>query len=398
MAKKLLIVNVGSSSQKYAFYENGRRRFFAHFEMAGDGFMSHIYPFGEERGGEPKKSFKISKNDFLKSSQKIIDILKKEKLIKTGREIDALGFRVVHGGQKFFAPTKIDKNFILQLEKIKELAPLHLVPVISEIKEFMKILPDIKKVAIFDTEFHKDLTDVSKFYGLPFKISQSLKIHRYGFHGISCQSIINKLKEKNKKIPEKIIICHLGSGASITAVKNDKSFDTSMGFTPLEGVVMGTRTGDIDAGALVYLQQKLNLSPKKLDEFLNEKCGLLGLSEKTADVRKLIELDEVGNKKARLALDIFSYRVKKYIGSYAAAMGGLNALIFTAAIGEGSPIMRVRICKDLEFLGIKIDKSKNEKIIDKDGAISSAGSKVEVLVLKTDEMGEMAKQISKIKS
>lgn len=393
MAKKLLIINVGSSSQKYAFYENEKRKFFAHFEMVGDGFMLH-----KEKESGRKEGFKISKNDFLKSSQKIIDILKKEKLIKNEKEIDALGFRVVHGGDKFFAPAKIDGNFILMLEKIKELAPLHLVPVISEIKEFMKILPSVKKVAIFDTEFHKDLPEVSKFYGLPLKISQSLKIHRYGFHGISCQSILNKLKEKNRKIPEKIIICHLGSGASVTAVKNGKSFDTSMGFTPLEGVIMGTRVGDIDAGALVYLQQKLNLSPKKLDEFLNEKCGLLGLSEKTADVRKLIELDKVGDKKACLALDIFSYRVKKYIGSYAAAMGGLDALIFTAAIGEGSPIMRTRTCKDLEFLGIKIDKSKNEKIIDKDGTISPASSKVEILVLKTDEMGEMAKQVKEFRS
>jgi len=284
MAKKLLIINVGSSSQKYAFYEGEKHRLFAHFEMVGDGFMLQV-----EREGERKKSFKISKNDFLRSGQKIIDILKKERLIKNEREIDAMGFRVVHGGDKFFEPILIDKNFISELEKIKELAPLHLAPVISEIKEFMKILSDIKKVVIFDTAFHKDLPDVSKFYGLPFKLSQSLKIHKYGFHGISCQSIINKLKEKNKKIPEKIIICHLGSGASVTAVNNGKSFDTSMGFTPLEGVVMGTRVGDIDAGALVYLQQKLNLSPKKLDEFLNIKCGLLGLSEKTADVRKLIE-------------------------------------------------------------------------------------------------------------
>jgi acetate kinase len=393
MAKKLLIINVGSSSQKYAFYLGDEQKFFAHFETLGDKFILRT-----EKDGISREKVEISQKDFLESSKRIIDLLKDERLIASPEEIDAIGFRVVHGGDKFFAPHLIDDDFIKELEAVKDLAPLHMEPVIIEIKEFMKTLPDVKKVAVFDTAFHKGLPAMSKLYGLPLKISQSLKVYRYGFHGISCQSIIEKLKEKNRKISKRIIICHLGSGVSITAVKNGKSFDTSMGFTPLEGVVMGTRVGDIDAGALVYLQQKLNLSPKKLDEFLNKECGLLGLSEKTADVRKLIELDKIGNEKARLALDIFSYRVKKYIGAYIAAMGGLDALVFTAAIGEGSPIMRLRICENLESLGIKIDQPKNEKIIDKDGTISSVRSKVEVLVLKTDEMREIAKQIKEFRS
>ena len=265
MAKKLLIVNVGSSSQKYAFYEDEKQKFFAHFETLGEEFALRI-----EKNGTSGEKIKISQKDFLESSRGIIELLKNEGFVSSPKEIDAIGFRVVHGGDKFFEPYLIDEDFIRELEEVKDLAPLHMEPAIVEMKEFIKIMPSVKKVAVFDTNFHKDLPDVSKFYALPLKVSQDLKIHRYGFHGISCQSVLEKIKKEKGTVPEKLIICHLGSGSSITAVKNDKSFDTSMGFTPLEGIPMGTRAGDLDSGIILYLMKNEKYSVSEIIDSFSE--------------------------------------------------------------------------------------------------------------------------------
>lgn len=381
-------MNPGSASRKYAFYENKKEILSVRFEKDGSsgGFIA-TYQFGKH-----KKEIKLTQNGFEKSMSMVIDFSIKEKFINDKKEIAAIGFRIVAPGGFFNKVRTINADYIKKLKAMREAAPLHIGPALSEIEKAVKLLPATKKLGVSDSAFHSTMPEVAITYGIPLATARKLEIRRFGFHGTSVESVLRKVQKKFKKMPGRIIICHLGSGASITAIKNGASIDTSMGFTPLEGVLMGTRSGDIDAGALIYLAKKLKLSYGELDEYLNKKSGLLGVSGKSSDVRELLALEKK-NPKTTLALDIFVYRIKKYIGAYTAALGGLDLLIFTATIGERSDIIRGRICHGLEPLGIVLDKKKNKETTQGEGFIQTQKSKVKIAVIKTNETEEIALKI-----
>ena len=388
MEKKYLIVNTGSASKKYALYLGVRELLRAHFEKEDKKFLVSFAVNGKaERRVLSKKEFKNSLGFF-------IGFLGSSGLLPDVDKLSAVALRIVAPGTYFTEHRPIDAAYLKKLETAKERAPLHIEPVLDEIKSIKKLLPRTPLFGISDSAYHATMPDTAKHYSLPKKISAKLDIHRYGYHGISFQSIVRKSQDISGKIPEKMIVCHLGSGASIAAIKNGKSIDTSMGFTPLEGVPMGTRIGNIDADANIDLVQKLKMTSGKLWHFLNNECGLLGLSGKTADVRELIALSKKGDKNAKRALDSFAYNIKKYIGAYIAALGGLDLLVFTATIGERSPLMRERIADNLEGLGVLIDRKKNSKLISADGFVHSGKSAVKIAVLLTNEMQEMAKILS----
>lgn len=388
MAKNILAINVGSASKKYTLFEGTEEIFSAHFEKVSSGFGVSLRNMGKEI---PRRA--IQEKEFKDSAKIFLDLIKKE-IPAQSQNISVMVFRIVHGGGVFYNPTVLTNEVLRQLDDVQELAPLHMKPALEEVRRMRVLLPgDVLQVAIFDSAFHHLLPPKSRYYAIPFEMAEKLKVRRYGFHGISCASIVRLLKDREGKMPSKLIVCHLGGGASITAIRDGQSVDTSMGFTPLEGLPMSTRPGDIDAGAVLYLEKKLGLSSDAMDEFLNTSCGFLGLSQETADVRELLHKERAGDARAALALELFVYRVQKYIAGFIVTLGGLDEIIFTAAIGEGSALLRQRICEGLVPFGVRLDERVNNVLIDKEGVVSMKTSQVKVTVLKTREMEEMARQV-----
>lgn len=389
---KIFIVNAGSESKKYALYQDGSRVFFAHFEKEGGKFIATLTDQTSEKR-------KLSSQEFENSIKYVVSELLSRKLINEKNEISAIGFRIVAPGSYFLKNKILDNEYLEKLEIVKEQAPLHINPVLSEIKSLSQTLAGVPIVGVSDSAFHVSMPDCARFYGIPKDTAENFEVFRFGYHGISFESVVGKIKDifSGGDLPERIIICHLGGGSSVAAIKAGKSIDTSMGFTPLEGVVMANRVGDIDAGVVIYLSKKLGYGPDELENYLNTKSGLLGLSGKSNDVRELLEMEKKGDKKARLALEVMVYKIKKYIGSYFAALNGVDVLIFSGTIGERSSIMRSRICRDMEALGIVIDNERNNSTISVDGFIHrETDSRVKVAVITSDEMGQMAKEIAAI--
>lgn len=310
--------------------------------------------------------------------------------------IDAVGHRLVHGGSKFTSATRVSPEMLTELKTLRGLDPLHNPGEIGLIEATQKLLPEVPEVACFDTAFHRTLPEVAYTYALPRELSARLILRRYGFHGLSHQYVSGRLLECLKRDAEgtRLVTCHLGSGASMCALRDGKSVDTSMGMTPLEGLVMGTRSGDVDPGLLLYLLREEKMTPEQLDDLLNKQSGLLGVSGIGSDVRDL-ETAAAGDAHAELALSLFAYRVRKYLGAYAAALGGLDAVAFTGGIGERSSSMRGRICAGLEFLGVTLDAEANQSASSKEAAqISADGSAVSVWVIPTDEERQMAREVA----
>lgn len=387
--KKFFVANIGSGSKKYALYSDESRDFIAHFETEGGGFAVAF-----KAGGKEEKR-PISINDYYNSTELAINELLSRGIITSKSDISAVGFRIVAPGIYFLKNRPIDEEYLKKLEEAKEGAPLHINPMLEELANLSRVLPGAPIIGVSDSAFHVTIPDRARFYAIPKEIAETSGIIRYGYHGISLASIIGKLSIAGK-IPEKIIICHLGSGSSIGAIKDGKSVDASMGFTPLEGIPMATRVGDIDPGALVYIMKKFGFDPSKLEEYLNTQCGLLGLSGQSDDLRVLIDLEKSGDKRAALAIDVLVYKIKKYIGAYAAALNGLDTLVFSGTIGERSFFLRSRVCRDMEALGIILDDEKNNNTISRDDFVQAASSKVKIAVMTTDEMGEIARQTSVI--
>lgn len=386
MEKKYLIINTGSASKKYAFYIGEKKVYTAHFEMEGD---SLIVTETIDSGSEKKV---IEKDHYADAVGFIANSLIEKKIIEKKEDIDLVGIRIVAPGEYFLSNKLIDDEYLAMAEAALQKVPLHLGPALAEIKNVRKILGDKMAIAgVSDTTFHATIPECSRFYAIPIKDSRDLGLCRFGYHGISVQSVTSKAAETLGGLPEKVIVCHLGGGASVTAVKNGESIDTSMGFTPLEGLVMATRIGDIDAGAVLYLSEKLGKDIKELEYYFNNQCGLLGLSGKSSDIRELIELEKNGDLDSTLALKVYVTRIKQYIGRMAAILGGVDLLILAGTVGERSFIMRERICENLEFLGIELDKEINNASNGIDVELSKAGSKAKILVIKTDEMEEIAK-------
>ncbi|MCP2240368.1 acetate/propionate family kinase [Thermoanaerobacterium thermosaccharolyticum] len=394
---KILVINCGSSSLKYQLIESDDGSVLAKglAERIGinDSLLTH------NANGE-KIKIKKEMKDHKDAIKLVLDALVNSDygVIKDMSEIDAVGHRVVHGGEAFTSSVLITDDVLKTITDCVELAPLHNPANIEGIKACKQIMPDVPMVAVFDTAFHQTMPDYAYLYPIPYEYYVKYKIRKYGFHGTSHKYVSQRAAEiLNKPIESlKIITCHLGNGSSIAAVKGGKSIDTSMGFTPLEGLAMGTRSGSIDPSIISYLMEKENITAEEVVNILNKKSGVYGISGISSDFRDLEDAAfKNGNKRAQLALNVFAYRVKKTIGSYAAAMGGVDVIVFTAGIGENGPEVREFILDGLEFLGFKLDKDKNN-VRGKEAIISTADSKVYVMVVPTNEEYMIAKDTEKI--
>ncbi|MGC8976757.1 MAG: acetate/propionate family kinase [Candidatus Ratteibacteria bacterium] len=378
---KILVINCGSSSIKFKL-----------FEMPGESVISYgsVEKIGEEISiFKYTGKTKIEKKLKIETHQNGLEVIAKtllENEIENIEEIKGVGHRVVHGGEGFEKSVKIDENVMKKIEDYSFLAPLHNPHNIAGIKGCIKIFPKSIQVAAFDTAFHTTMPKVSHLYAIPYSFYEKYKIRRYGFHGVSHRYVARRASEimGKGKYEINVITCHLGNGCSITAVKDGRSFDTSMGLTPLEGLIMGTRCGDIDAGVILYLLERLNLKVSEVSEILNKKSGLLGISEVSNDFRNLLPLYNKDDK-VTLAINMFCYKLKKYIGSYMAVLGKVDAIVFTGGIGENVPLVREKTLNNMEFFGIILDNEKNEKIIGKEGEISKDNSLIKVFVIPTNE-------------
>lgn len=389
MDKKTLIINTGSASKRHALYIGDKKVSNSHFEKCCDNKFNFSLTIGDV-----KEKNEITEKIFSNSTEYYLNVLKEKSIIEDDKEIETIGIRVVAPGKYFIEDKIINDEYLNELIKVKESAPLHINPVIEEIKYLYKTFNAVI-VGISDSKFHSNISERFRYYSIKKEDSEKYDIRRYGYHGISVGSIIRKIKENGENIPENMIICHLGSGSSATAIKNGTSFNTSMGFTPLEGLTMRTRVGNIDSGALIYLAKKENWNYDDLENYLNNECGLYGLS-KEGDTREIVKLAEEKNEGAILALNIYSDDVKEFIGSYFTLLGGLNMLVFSGAVGEGSDIIRSKICSNMEHLGIKISEEKNKNTMDIDGFIDDGTLSVKVRVVITDETDEIFKNTKEV--
>ena len=307
--------------------------------------------------------------------------------IKSLEEINAVGHRMVHGGERFSESVLLNKEVLEAFTACNDLAPLHNPANLKGVNAVSAILPDIPQVGVFDTAFHQTMPDYAYMYAIPYELYEKYAVRRYGFHGTSHRYVSKRVCEYLGITPEgkKIITCHIGNGGSIAAIKDGKCMDTTMGLTPLEGLMMGTRSGDIDAGAVTFIMEKEGLNTTGVSNLLNKKSGVLGVSGVSSDMRELDAACKAGNPKAILAEKMYYYRIKKYIGAYAAALGGVDIVLFTGGVGENQSLCREEVCKGLEFMGIEIDKSVNDKIHGDEAVISTPASKVKVVVIPTDE-------------
>jgi len=394
---KILVINTGSSSLKYQLIDMTNESVLAKglCDRIGidNSFLKHT-----KIGSDPVVIEKDMGNHKM-AMQEVIKALTDKKLgvISDMSEISAVEHRVVHGGEKFHDSVLIDDEVIKAIKDCIELAPLHNPPNIVGIEACKQILPNTPMVAVFDTAFHQTMPRYAYLYALPYEIYEKYGVRKYGFHGTSHKYVAHRAAAMLKRPIEelKLITCHLGNGASVCAVKYGKSVDTSMGFTPLAGLAMGTRSGTIDPAVISFLMEKENMSVKEINDFLNKKSGVLGISGVSSDFRDIHAAADEGNERAQLAIDIFCYRVKKYIGEYAAVMGGLDAVIFTAGIGENNGIVRAQILKDMEYLGIFFDPEKN-KVRGQEIDISAPGAKVRTLVIPTNEELAIARETLKL--
>ena len=385
---KILVINAGSSSLKYQLIDMETEQVMAKglCERIGiDGHLKHTPMVG----GKSVFNEDVAMPTHSEAIAAVIDKLTSAEygVVGSMKEIDAVGHRVVHGGEKFASSVRIDDSVMAALEECIPFAPLHNPANITGIKACTAVMgPDVPQVAVFDTAFHQTMPPVAYTYALPYEYYERDKVRRYGFHGTSHKYVTQRAADMlGKPISAlKLISCHLGNGSSITAVSGGKSVDTSMGFTPLAGLPMGTRAGDLDAGILEFLMDKYGMDIKEMLNVLNKKSGVLGVSGVSSDFRDLGTAAEQGNTRAQLALDMFSYNAKKLIGAYAAAMGGVDAIIFTAGVGENDAACRMDIAGHLEFMGVKMDPDANN-VRGKEAIISAIDSKVKVLLIPTNE-------------
>ena len=383
---KILVLNCGSSSIKYALYNMDDK--------------SVITSGGIEKIGLPDSFITVKLNgekhkmerpiaEHTAGVQWIFEVLTTGDyaVLKNLEELDAVGHRMVHGGEKFNKSVRLTPEVMEAFAACNDLAPLHNPANIKGVNAVSALLPNIPQVGVFDTAFHQTMPDYAYMYALPYNLYKQYGVRRYGFHGTSHRYVSQRVCEFLGVKPEgkKIITCHIGNGASIAAVKDGKCVDTSMGLTPLEGLIMGTRSGDIDAGAVTFLMDKLNLDTKGISNLLNKQSGLAGVSEASSDFRDILAGIAAGNDKARLAKEMYTYRIKKYIGQYAAAMGGVDIILFTGGAGENQWEVREGATKGLEFMGVKLDDQKNRSCRATEAILSADDSKVIVCCIPTDE-------------
>lgn len=394
---KVLVINCGSSSLKYQLINMDNEKVMAKGLVERIGIEGSILTHRPE--GMDKVVIEQPMKDHKDAIKLVLDALvdSKHGVIRDMSEISAVGHRVVHAGEKYACSVLLNDDVMKALDECIHLAPLHNPPNIIGINACKALMPNTPMVGVFDTAFHQTMPKEAFIYALPYELYEKYGIRRYGFHGTSHKYVSQVAAEMlGKDIKDcKIVTCHLGNGASCAAVSGGKSIDTSMGFTPLEGLAMGTRCGDMDPAIVTFLQGTAGMTAEEVNNLMNKKSGVLGISGVSSDFRDIEGAAQEGNERAQLALDVYTYRVRKYIGAYAAAMGGVDAVVFTAGLGENSPETRLEICKGLEFLGIKIDEEKNNvrgKAVD----VSAEGSKVKVFVIPTNEELMIARDTKEI--
>ena len=384
---KILVLNCGSSSIKYALYNMDTKEVMTSGGAEREG-LDGAFVKVKLANGE-KKQIMHDIPEHTEGVKFIFSLLTDPEIgvIKDLKEIDAVGHRMVHGGEKFNKSVLLTDEVLKVFEECSDLAPLHNPANLKGVKAVSELMPGLPQVGVFDTAFHQTMPDYAYMYAVPYELYEKYGIRRYGFHGTSHRYVAKRVCDFLGVKPEdkKIITCHIGNGASIAAVDGGKCVDTSMGLTPLEGVMMGTRSGDIDGGAVAFLQKKLGLDADGISDLLNKKSGVLGITELSSDMREVEAACEKGEPKAVLAMNMYNYRIKKYIGAYAAAMGGVDIIVFTAGVGENQWSTRQESCEGLEFLGVKIDKELNKGLRGVEKIISTADSKVTVCIIPTDE-------------
>lgn len=388
---KILVLNCGSSSVKYKLIETDSNAVLAQGGVEKIGLPDSFLKITHE--GE-----KVVLEHDMPDHKEAVDFIFKTLLgeqygcIKSLDEVDAVGHRVVHGGESFSESVLIDDAAMAKIIECIDVAPLHNPANIAGIKAVEALIPGKPQVAVFDTAFHQTMPARAYMYALPYEMYEKYRIRRYGFHGTSHRYVSKRTCEYLgiDPVKTKMICCHVGNGASISAVLNGKSVDTTMGFTPVEGLMMGTRTGDIDAGALTFIMEKEGLDAKGISTFVNKKSGMQGLTGISSDMRDIYNAMMDGDERAKMALDAYAYRIKKYIGAYAAAMNGVDVIVFTGGVGENHSYTRRLVCTDMDYLGIKIDFDLNEKIHGDEAVLSTADSKVKVCVIPTDEESMIA--------
>lgn len=384
---KILVLNCGSSSIKYALYNMDDK--------------SVMTSGGAERVGLEGAFVKVKMPDGTKKQimhdipehtegvKFIFSLLTDPEIgvIKSLDEIDAVGHRMVHGGEKFNKSVVINDEVLKTFKECIDLAPLHNPANLKGVEAVSELMPGLPQVGVFDTAFHQTMPARSYLYAVPYDLYKQYGVRRYGFHGTSHRYVSQRVCDflGVKYEDKKIITCHIGNGGSIAAVENGRCVDTSMGLTPLEGLMMGTRSGDIDAGAVTFLQKKLGLDADGMSDLLNKKSGILGVTGISSDMREIEDAIEHGNERAKMGLDMYNYRIRKYIGAYAAAMGGCDIIVFTAGVGENQYSTREAACEGLEYMGVKLDVEKNKTIRGEEAVISTPDSKVTVCVIPTDE-------------
>lgn len=383
----ILVVNCGSSSLKYTFYdtEDDTRHVRGQIERIGLDGTRHVH-----RGPKGEVTRELPKSGFAEAMAAMVESLRGEPVASV------VAHRVVHGGERFTEATLITDDILTQLDALSLLAPLHNPANIAGIREMRRLLPAIPHVAVFDTAFHHTLPSYAYLYGLPYELYEKHGIRRYGFHGMSHSYVCLRAAQYLGRKPNEleIVSCHLGNGSSLCAVDHGRSMDTTMGFTPVEGLIMGTRCGDVDAGAITFLERTTDMTVPEIDELINKKSGLLGLSGISSDMREILNAAETGEPRALVALKTYCYRIRKYIGAYVAAMGGLDAVVFTGGVGQGSDMVRALALQGLECMGIRLDEQLNREAhgFDEVCRISTNDSKVAVLVVPTDEERMMARE------
>jgi acetate kinase len=384
---KILVLNCGSSSVKYKLFDMEKQDVMAQGGVEKLGLPGSFLKFTTDEGKKVVLEKELPEHNA--AIQFILSILTDEKYgcIKSYNEIDAVGHRVVHGAEEFSSSMEITDDVIAKMVECIDLAPLHNPPNLKGIRAMSALIPGIRQVGVFDTAFHQTMPDYAYMYGLPYSLYKKYGIRRYGFHGTS-HRYVSKRACDVLGVPyekQRIITAHIGNGGSITAIKDGKSIDTSMGLTPVEGLLMGTRCGDVDAGALSFIMDKEGLDAKGLSDLINKQSGVFGLSGISSDMREIEAAVAEGDKKAILALQVYNYRIKKYIGAYAAALGGVDIIVFTGGVGENQWATRSAVCNNMEYMGIKLDEAKNDKMRGQEMVISTPDSQVTVIVVPTDE-------------
>lgn len=385
---KILVLNCGSSSIKYKLFDMKKKEVIAHGGIEKIGMKGSFLKLTDANG--QKQIIEKEIPEHTCGVKFIFEVLTGAQfgVIRKLEEINAVGHRMVHGGEKFNKSVLLTPQVLADFAACNDLAPLHNPANLKGVNAVSELLPGVPQVGVFDTAFHQTMPDYAYLYAIPYELYQKYGVRRYGFHGTSHRFVSKEICKYLgiKAKGSKIITCHIGNGGSISAVKDGKSIDTTMGLTPLEGIMMGTRSGDIDGGAVTFLMEKEGLDSKGMSDLLNKKSGLLGISGVSSDMREVSAAVEQGNCRAELAKKMYAYRIKKYIGAFAAAMGGVDVIIFTGGVGENRDEVREAVCQGLEFLGVKFDRKKNATIkFGKDGIISKPDSKVKVVVLPTDE-------------